>query len=104
MAEHIEREALIRRLKASPLGMRDASGCFVKTGIIDLVKRQPAADVVEVRHGVWVETKPQPRSEKSCLKNYIFYKCSLCGRFEMHKEPYCNCGAKMDGKGEDNGA
>lgn len=46
--EYIERGAIINRLKASPLGMRDASGGFVKSGIIDLVKRQPAADVVEV--------------------------------------------------------
>ena len=31
------------------------------------------------------------------LQEYISYKCSLCGRIENDKEPYCNCGAKMDG-------
>lgn len=29
------------------------------------------------------------------------YKCSLCGRKEYNKEPFCNCGADM--RGEDNG-
>ncbi len=26
------------------------------------------------------------------------WKCSLCGRNEYEKEPYCNCGAKMKGQ------
>ena len=26
----------------------------------------------------------------------VGYKCSICGRREGSKEPYCNCGAKMD--------
>ena len=30
------------------------------------------------------------------LHDYISYKCSRCGRTEKVKEPYCNCGAKMD--------
>lgn len=27
------------------------------------------------------------------------YQCPICGRIEYKKEPYCNCGAKMDGGG-----
>lgn len=43
------------------------------------------ADVAEVRHGKWID-------KETC------YVCSLCGRVERVKEPYCHCGAKMDGK------
>ena len=25
----------------------------------------------------------------------LYYKCSVCGRRESVKEPYCNCGVKM---------
>lgn len=27
-----------------------------------------------------------------------YYRCSKCGRVEKRKEPYCHCGAKMDGE------
>ena len=26
-----------------------------------------------------------------------YYRCSRCGRAEDKKEPYCHCGAKMEG-------
>ena len=29
--------------------------------------------------------------------NLIRYRCSVCGRTVCKKEPYCHCGAKMDG-------
>lgn len=28
------------------------------------------------------------------------YQCSLCGRIENQREPYCHCGVKMDLRGE----
>lgn len=59
----------------------------------------PAADVVEARHGYW-------KQNQYCKRIYF---CSECGRHiedgSIHKNPsvhfpYCHCGAKMDGKGE----
>ncbi len=52
--------------------------------IISLV---PTADVVEVKHGEWID-----RDEKTW--------CSLCGKSnKQYKPPYCpHCGAKMDGE------
>lgn len=61
------------------------------------------ADVVEVKHGYWID-KPTGR--------YLHYGswCSVCGNksgiggieSNRHK-PYCpNCGAKMDGRSETN--
>lgn len=54
------------------------------------------ADVVEVRHGEWISIidEPTPLREFALLSGY---QCSECGRYEKEKQPYCNCGAKMDG-------
>ena len=56
----------------------------------------PAADVVEVRHGRWIE------QEKYTFG--VMYDCSICDNRILdngHSWNYCpNCGAKMDG-GED---
>lgn len=57
------------------------------------------ADFVEVKHGKWIEDiktigTPAGINIEAAL---VGYKCSECGRTEFNKEPYCNCGAKMDG-------
>ena len=51
----------------------------------------PTADVEEVSHGEW---------EPYIQNNYqMGWTCSICGRHcGAEKEPYCHCGAKMDGK------
>ena len=100
MAEYIEREALIRRIKEihcadcdSYHGVR-CRACWVDD-TLDYIDSEPAAEVAPVRHGRWKCNKP----------------CPVCGgdRFEGldadiwadWEPPYCpNCGAKMDG-GED---
>lgn len=60
--------------------------------VISLLRRQPTADVEEVRHGEWIKSQ----------KLYgigVEYVCSLCGRTVKRGdlELYCHCGAKMDG-------
>lgn len=70
-------------------------------GLLDVMK-EPAADVAEVRHGEWVKNKSK------------FYVCSECdttcpynvndGGIWYWTCRYCPiCGARMDGKGADNG-
>lgn len=47
-----------------------------------------------VRHGRW-----EPMLDRVWnLPNPVLsgWRCSECGRTENEKEPYCNCGAKMD--------
>lgn len=54
----------------------------------------PAVDAVEVVNGRWIEEyvyDPDPHDR-------LRYKCSVCGRTKEYREPYCNCGAKMDGE------
>lgn len=53
------------------------------------------ADVAPVVHGRWVN-----KQEKDTFAGYLTrFVCSECGRVEQAKEPYCHCGAKMDGDG-----
>lgn len=42
--------------------------------------------------GRWVD-----RSDRGVICMTHPYVCNRCGRVEMLKEPYCNCGAKMEG-------
>ena len=55
------------------------------------VRTAPTVDAVEVVHGRWVD-----RSDRDRICMTHPYVCNRCGRVEMLKEPYCNCGAKMD--------
>lgn len=60
------------------------------------------ADVVEVVHGEWkphYETFNEDKAVGVLGGEYqTGWQCSVCGRYEPSEEPYCNCGAKMDGK------
>lgn len=99
MAEYIEREALIQTIQKDQW-----IGAQGKDYALCDIAEQPTADVVEVRHGEW---------KLYWDDNYLSWshKCSECGKFPLCKEEtmhdevlsnYCpNCGAKMDGKGEE---
>lgn len=61
------------------------------------LKSLPTADVAEVKHGHWNDNIVQLTTVAGVKEDFVLgYKCSLCGRTEMLKEPYCNCGAIMD--------
>lgn len=83
MAEYIEREALLHEMKM------DIRPPFA------VVRDFPAADVAEVKHGKWIRMDSD---------NEAISKCSVC-QFPVstfwNESNYCpNCGAKMDGGGE----
>lgn len=96
MAEYIEREDLIRRFELSikSWGRDCNSNAPIKARTyeeaVDRIKKLPTADVVEVKHGKWVD------------KEYFGIEvpvCSICeyesSNYEHHS--FCpNCGAKMD--------
>ena len=53
---------------------------------------------MEVKHGEWIDNiKVISTVGMADIKALVGYRCSVCGREEVAKEPYCNCGAKMDG-------
>lgn len=45
--------------------------------------------------GVWIPVINPHESVDRPGDLVLYYKCSVCGRRESVKEPYCNCGAKM---------
>ena len=111
MAEYIEREALLAELEdeidfVSPFYNAEQNQYFtmgLRCAYRD-AQRFPAADVVEVRHGEWVETQePLGWRDVDCAE------CSVCHESWIMDEDssiddykcmwhYCpNCGAKMDG-------
>lgn len=65
------------------------------TIVLRMIDDAPTADVAPVVHGKWIT-----RSDKGVISMTHPYMCSRCWRVEMNKEPYCNCGAKMDGGAE----
>ena len=60
----------------------------------------PTADVVEVRHGHWIERIEKPDWLEDDVE--VYYDCSECGTSHWSiMPPYCpECGAKMDEKKE----
>ena len=77
----------------------DARGQDIADRIEDEIAEITTADVEEVKHGEWLEFDEKYYDSEFEAPIYrVRYKCSECGRMEWTKEPYCNCGAKMDGK------
>lgn len=105
MPEYIEREALIEFIKQNTPNINGETSikCVERA-----IRTHPAADVVEVVHGEWVETyQPLGFDEVKCAE------CSSCGEdwimdddvciddYKAHWK-YCPCcGAKMDGERKD---
>ena len=95
MPEYIEREKLLCSIGRNAKNFETAKD-IEQAGLI--VQLEPAADVVEVKHGEWL---PETYTYFG-LKRYI---CSQCRddefwdkRYVTIKEKYCpNCGAKMEG-------
>lgn len=64
-----------------------------------MLHSETAVDVVEVVHGRWEEYDQYvcDSDDKPVAKIGTIFVCSQCGREENHRQPYCHCGAKMDG-------
>ena len=89
MAEYIDRERARNEFAAY---FRDSKQLVDDCD--DLLCHLPTADVVEVRHGKWRFVGQDSWNDT--------YECSLCRKMATDDSEYCpNCGAKMDGKGED---
>ena len=89
MAEYINRDELIENLKNfAPENYTDL--------IHQLITKQPAADVVEVKHGEWIRPTTIHGMTIPGLPH-----CSVCGEIPCDEGKYCpNCGAKTDGEKE----
>lgn len=85
MKEYIERAAILKSL-----GYDEKKRADVLPGsTFDIVLKEPAADVAEVRHGHWTDV-----GSLSC-------RCSECGCKNSRETAYCPiCGARMDKEDE----
>lgn len=99
MAKYIDSgafQAALVRKQCGPSNQRYTDGwndCLLR--VKSMVSKAPAADVAPVVHARWIT-----RSDKGIISMTHPYMCSRCWRVEMDKEPYCSCGAKMDGGAE----
>lgn len=96
MAEYIDREALLAHLRECKETSVGSCPTFAVIAAVQAyVGGMPAADVAPVVHGKWIE-------HDDFLGRTV--ECSECHSETMGDTPYCPaCGAKMDGKGEDDG-
>ena len=101
--EYIERDKVLEMSYSPSCATLDNPLAEIKSVVdYDDIVSIPAADVVEVRHGVW-EDVVDHRHKVSV--NPYQHTCGVCGKsyfdHNIFNYPYCpNCGAKMDGKEE----
>lgn len=95
MSEYIERIAVLKSL-----GYEETRrGDVLPGSTFDLILKEPAADVVEVRHGRWLTTDAYPHHLycSVCYKTYA-KNAKWVNELDLPTN-YCpNCGALMDGK------
>lgn len=80
-----------------------ANGCKldVYQWLLGYIDVKSSAYVQEVKHGKWIRSANTWTHDLHEASKPI-YRCSVCGRYEKIEEPFCNCGAKMDGMGKRN--
>ncbi len=97
MAKYIELEAAINEFdnQSQFYDAEWGNKRFAPDDVEEIIRSVPAADVAPVVHGKWIELE-----DGDC-------KCSLCGCYHHAWEAhgyYCqHCGARMDGKENNNG-
>jgi hypothetical protein len=87
MAEYIKRETAVKAVMAAKW-VDGSDGAMA----MEIVASPPAADVAPVVHGRWISFL-----DGDHIMPERYYRCSRCGRVESRLQPYCHCGAKMDG-------
>ena len=104
MAEYIEREALMRRIKEIHCAECDSyhgvkcRACWVDD-TLDYIDCEPAADVAPVRRGRWLTWEEQFPGEKPRRSNNLGVFCDKCHNHADNRTDFCpNCGAKMKGE------
>lgn len=108
MARYIDVDAFIKRLKEHIyINARiDGDRTIGKTlaTVIDEMNAFPSADVQEVRHGKFISELVKKLDWAGRLQSYYQpNSCSQCHNALRGEENYCPfCGAKMDGKEEEN--
>ena len=96
--EYIEREAAYPLAKkiCDAIDSEDFQRLNFGMRILDWIDDIPAADVRPVVRGKWIDHYEPYSTGEEWIEAQYGYECSICGRWEYEKEPFCNCGAKME--------
>ena len=87
----IDMDVAIERARASDNIVR--SSIWETCEVVEFLEDCPIVDAVEVVHGRWIQSEPGYRLCSHCMADVAIYS--------GHRN-YCpNCGAKMDGDGND---
>lgn len=108
MAEYIDRDKLRELLLNIEKDLIKENGYYdiFTKGFGDCVwqvENFPAADVVEIKHGYWINEPPYRTIDGRYLKAQVCSSCDAYFVSDANKpysnHPYCSeCGAKMDGE------
>lgn len=91
--EYLDRSGLAARLEYYKEHTPEESGeHYAYSVALREVRNAPAADVAPVVHGRWISYL-----DGDHIMPNRYYRCSRCGRVESRRQPYCHCGAKMNG-------
>lgn len=97
----ISKQALIARHKDLCCGECDC--CLYQTKELEckLILDAPVVETEAAQHSKWLQHRlsvPKGRGQ-----TYLVYGCYVCHGHVRKRSPFCpNCGAKMDGKDEEN--
>lgn len=104
MDEYLKRDDVFN--KADVLTVYTKEYGTIEVVPVEYLADLPTADVAEVKHGRWIEQKPNPEVMKefhnlkigrAMSENSIYWTCSECGLWGTPSQKYCPyCGAKMD--------
>lgn len=100
MNEYITKEAAIEAIEDTNIELFLSEWKEIE----EKINAIPIADVAPVVHGKWIEKQEEiyfpvqyGEDGELILHKHIRYFCNLCGRRSIVPEPYCHCGAKMEG-------
>lgn len=109
---YVDTEKLKRNIRVNLMPNVDIDGTVAVENaerfFLDLIDKTSTADVVELRHGEWINVPPYRALSGEYLKGQ---ECSVCHSFFVSEgntpysnHPYCcECGAKMDGGRKNDG-
>ena len=104
-AEYLDKGTLVARLEYYLTHTQKESGEYYAYSVaLQEVRNATVTNVAPVVHGRWLKEEKETycpvqygEDGEPILHKYTCYTCSLCGRNSGTLEPYCHCGAKMNG-------
>jgi len=96
----IDADKMLKRIES--WNTSDAMDKALYNFTLNRIIEQPTVDAVPVRHGRWLNKRYGVKFDGHSYPFRTIGTCSECHETSCDAGDYCpNCGAKMDGKGEE---